>query len=167
MGATFAGYCKGGSRFRLCPTRPARYLALMKQKLRSILLVDDNQTTNYLNRRLLEKLAFTDQVLVALTGREALDLLTTHCRDDAATYPDLLFLDLKMPVMDGFEFMAAYQQLPPAQRAGTVIVMLTTSLHPLDVARMKQLPIAGFLTKPLTPDKVTHILKTHFAWEEN
>jgi AmiR/NasT family two-component response regulator len=54
-------------------------------------------------------------------------------------------------------------QLPLAQQQAIVIVMLTTSLHPVDVARIEQLPIAGFLNKPLTKEKVDALLQEHFA----
>ena len=131
-------------------------------KIASILLVDDDLTVNYLNKKLLEKMAVAAQVLVAQNGQEALDLLATHCQRATADCPALLFLDVKMPVLDGFGFLAAYQQLPPAQQRTSIIVMLTTSLHPLDMRRLEQLPTAWFLSKPLTQDKVTFILEQYF-----
>jgi CheY-like chemotaxis protein len=68
-----------------------------------------------------------------------------------------------MPLMNGFEFLVAYRELPQAQQSAAVVVMLTTSLHPRDVERAQSLPVAGFLTKPLTADKVTEIIRAHFA----
>lgn len=128
------------------------------------LLVDDDDTTNYLNQRLLQRMAVTDAVLVAGNGQEALDLLHTHCEQAASpTCPTLILLDMKMPRMNGFEFLQAYAQRPPLQNPAVVIIMLTTSLNAQDVARMQDLPIAGFLTKPLTREKVEHILHEHFA----
>lgn len=102
------------------------------------------------------------QVLVAHNGQEALDLLAAHCQHATADCPALLFLDVKMPVLDGFGFLAAYQQLPPAQQRTSLIVMLTTSLHPLDMQRLEELPTAWFLNKPLTQDKVAFIIKKYF-----
>jgi len=131
-------------------------------KIASILLVDDDQTVNYLNKKLLERMEVAGQVLVAQNGQEALDLLATHCPPAATNCPALLFLDVKMPVLDGFGFLAAYQQLPLAQQRTSIIVMLTTSLHPLDMQRLEQLPTTWFLNKPLTQDKVTFILKKYF-----
>ena len=64
--------------------------------------------------------------------------------------------------MDGFAFLEAYQQLPLARQRAIVIVMLTTSLHPTDVWRANLLPVAGFLTKPLTAEKVAQVLADHF-----
>jgi CheY-like chemotaxis protein len=71
------------------------------QKLSSVLLVDDDETTNFINARLLKSLGVTDQVLMAHNGQEALSLLANHCSSLAATCPPLVLLDLHMPVMGG------------------------------------------------------------------
>ena len=60
------------------------------------------------------------------------------------------------------KFLQAYAQRPLTSQAAVVIIMLTTSLHPQDVARMRTLPIAGLVSKPLTKEKVNTILKLHF-----
>ncbi|WP_310396744.1 response regulator [Hymenobacter sp.] len=133
-------------------------------KLSCTLLVDDDPTTNYLNRRLLEKMGVTNQVLVALNGQEALQMLTTECHEASTpSCPALIFLDVNMPLMDGFEFLTAYQQLPLDRQRAIVIVMLTTSVHPRDLQRLEALPVAGFLRKPLTAEKVTQILQANFG----
>jgi CheY-like chemotaxis protein len=128
------------------------------------LLVDDDETTNYLNQTLLRRMAITDTVLVANNGQEALDLLASHCATAASpTCPALILLDMKMPRMNGFEFLQAYAQRPPLENPAVVILMLTTSLNPQDVAKMQDLPIAGYLTKPLTRDKVEQVLHDYFG----
>ncbi|MBH8558103.1 response regulator [Hymenobacter negativus] len=133
------------------------------QKLACVLLVDDDSTTNYLNQLLLKRLNVAEQILVAINGKEALDLLHVHCQTPFADCPVLILLDVKMPVMDGFAFLEAYEQLPAAQRQATTIVMLTTSLHPRDVERVEHLNIGGFFNKPLNREKVDEILKKHFG----
>lgn len=132
-------------------------------KLPAVLLVDDDQTTNYLNQLLLTKLDVADQILMARDGREALDLLATQCAPPAAGCPSLLLLDVNMPGMNGIQFLEAYQQQPLPAGQPLVIVMLTTSLHPRDVQRVQQLEaVAGFVSKPLTAAKVHAILAEHF-----
>jgi CheY-like chemotaxis protein len=133
------------------------------QSLSCVLLVDDDTTTNYLNQLLLKRLGISGQVLVALNGQEALDLLQLHCHEVSEDCPVLILLDVKMPVMDGFAFLEAYHRLPLAQRQAIVIVMLTTSLHPQDVERVEQLNIAGFLNKPLTEAKLKQLMEDHFS----
>lgn len=130
-----------------------------------LLLVDDDATTNFLNQALLRRLAVADQVLVALDGQEALDVLRTHCAPPAApTCPVLILLDLNMPRMNGVEFLRAYAQRPPTENPAVVIVMLTTSLNPRDVAQLQGLPIAGYFTKPLSNEKIAQILREHFDY---
>ena len=128
------------------------------------LLVDDDDTTNFLNQRLFERMAVTDTVLVAGNGQQALDLLHTHCEQATSpTCPSLILLDMKMPLMNGLEFLQVFAQRPPRRSPPVVVIMLTTSLNPDDVARMQSLPIAGYLTKPLTSEKITQLLQDHFG----
>jgi len=132
-------------------------------KLPAVLLVDDDQTTNYLNRLLLEKLAVADHILVAHDGREALDLLATYCQPSTPQCPRLILLDVNMPGMNGIQFLEAYRQLPIATQNTIIIVMLTTSLHPRDVQRVQELDtVSGFVSKPLTTAKIEAILAEHF-----
>lgn len=128
------------------------------------MLVDDDQTTNFLNQLLLKKLSVTERILVALDGQEALQQLQQNCEPLTPECPVLILLDVNMPGMNGIQFLEAYQNLPLAQKHAIVIVMLTTSLHPRDVQRVEQLNVvSGFISKPLTADKVNGILQTHFS----
>ncbi|MBC6610494.1 response regulator [Hymenobacter sp. BT507] len=132
------------------------------EKLTCALLVDDDQTNNYLNKLLLSRLQVTDKLLVALNGQEALALVEEHCQEATPSCPALILLDVKMPVMNGFEFLEAYAELSLPQKHAIIIVMLTTSLHPQDMERVQKLHVDGFLSKPLTKAKVEGILETYF-----
>jgi CheY-like chemotaxis protein len=132
--------------------------------LSSVLLVDDDSTTNYLNKLLLKRMNVAEQVLVAENGEQALRTLNQTCSaPESAACPRLILLDMNMPVLNGLAFLEAYVQMPLAQQRAIIIVMLTTSLHPADLAQAQHLPIAGFLNKPLTREKVTALLQQHFA----
>jgi CheY-like chemotaxis protein len=131
-------------------------------KLTSVLLVDDDSTTNYLNKILLTRLDVAEHLLVAENGREALATLAQTCTAPSTNCPALILLDVNMPVMDGIEFLEAYQHLPLAQQQAMVIVLLTTSVNPRDLTRVQTLPIAGTLTKPLTEAKVISLLQQYF-----
>ena len=134
------------------------------KKIACILLVDDDSTTNFLNELLLQDLDVADQVLIAENGVEALRILARL----AMTHPGasvLVLLDVNMPVMNGFEFLEAYQQVPVPPARAVVIVMLTTSLHPRDMERLRQWPVTGLVSKPLSKKKVDAILQEHFPAE--
>ncbi|MGY2130882.1 response regulator [Hymenobacter sp. HD11105] len=132
-------------------------------KISCTLLVDDDRINNFLNQRLLEGLSITDKLLTALNGQEALTIFEQECRE--ANCPALVLLDVNMPVMNGFEFLEAYDKLPFTPKEPVIIIMLTTSLHPRDVERVQRLGIAGFINKPLTKEKVNDILKSYFNRE--
>ena len=124
--------------------------------------MDDDPTTNYLNESLLRSLSVTDQFIVARDGIEALALLESQCVAPSTSCPALILLDVNMPVMNGMEFLEAYQRLPQEHRDAIIIVVLTTSMNSTDLARLDELPIAGLASKPLTQDKVNTILQLHF-----
>ena len=131
--------------------------------LTSVLLVDDDPTTNFLNKLLPTRMGVAQQGLLAENGEQALRTLYQTCT--AATNsacPQLILLDMNMPVLNSLGFLEVYAQMPLAQQRAIVIVMLTTSLHPVDFARAQALPIAGFLNKPQTPEKFSTILAQHF-----
>lgn len=134
-------------------------------QLTSILLVDDDATTNYLNQTLIKRMGVAAHLHVAENGAEALQALHRTCVPVSGSCPDLILLDMKMPVMNGIEFLEAYAQLPLAKQQGVVIVMLTTSLLPSDLERVQQLPVAGVLNKPLTKEKLQAVVEEHFGAE--
>ena len=138
----------------------ARSTFFFMQKLSSVLLIDDDPTTNFLNERLLTNLGVTDHFLVATNGQEALDLLAQACAPGSSTCPALVLLDINMPIMNGIEFLEAYHPRPPAPPF--VIIILTTSMHPRDLTRIGSLPIAGLINKPFTREKINMIMQSHF-----
>jgi CheY-like chemotaxis protein len=134
----------------------------MKPKLKTILLVDDDEATNFINKMAIKQMNCTENIVVKENGIAALDYLTTYI-DGKYPQPDLIFLDINMPAMDGWEFLQEYDNLEDNQLAKTVIVMLTTSLNPDDKVKAKVIPlISDFMSKPLTNEKLEHILERHF-----
>jgi CheY-like chemotaxis protein len=135
----------------------------MMKQLNCILLIDDDEPTNYLNRMTLEQMGSTRHIRVAQSGLEALDYLRGCGPGSGIFPPDLIFLDINMPAMDGWEFLEQYRQLPEEQKANIVLIMLTTSLNPDDEIKTRTISeVAGFENKPLKRDRLEKLLKKYF-----
>ncbi|REG96213.1 response regulator [Flavobacterium aquicola] len=138
------------------------------KKINTVLLIDDDKATNFITRMLIKKADITDHIEITLNGQEALDYLTNSGKyekpDSSYPQPMLIFLDINMPVMDGWEFADAFSKLQPDQKGGAKIIMLTSSLNPDDKERASKLPaIAGFQSKILTMEGLTSILDQYFS----
>ena len=136
----------------------------MRSKLGCILLIDDDEPTNFLNQMTLEQAGCARHIQIVQSGQEALDYLMHKGKySNGMPHPDLIFLDINMPAMDGWEFLERYRQLQPEQKASIVMIMLTTSLNPDDEAKAREIPeIKGFEHKPLRAHRLTTLLKTCF-----
>ena len=136
-----------------------QFLYDMSIQLNCILLIDDDEPTNFLNKLTLEQAGCTRQVRIAQSGQEALDYL-----QDTILRPDLIFLDINMPAMDGWEFLERYRSLPAARKADIILIMLTTSLNPDDEKRTRAIPeVAGFENKPLSQEQLHSLLEKYFS----
>ena len=132
----------------------------MKKKLNCILLIDDDHEDCYFHQIVIRKMDITDSIQIAGNGLEALAFL----RKENQVIPELIFLDINMPRMNGWEFLEAYCKLGVSRKAKVIIMMLTTSLNPADMERAKNIKeITGFETKPLTPEMLRKILETYFS----
>jgi len=135
----------------------------MSANLNHIVLVDDNETTSFLNNRLLGRLAVANQVSTFSRADEAFEQLWGGQAGESPTpAPDLVFVDLKMPGVSGFEFLELYNALPQPVQEQTVMAVLTTSMHGADTARVAQYPNVEYLTKPLTEEKMRKLLEKRF-----
>lgn len=124
-----------------------------------ILLVDDDAVTNMMHRRVIERSGRACAIDVATDGQEALDIL---CADLEAgrPLPELIFLDINMPGMGGFEFLEHYAALDIAADAQLIIVMLSTSLLQADHARADADPnVHSFCDKPLRLEKLLELVE--------
>ena len=131
----------------------------MKRKLDCILLVDDSQEDNRFHQIIINKMDIANRIEFALNGQEALTYLTKENQIP----PELIFLDINMPRMNGWEFLEQYKYLDPVQKARVVIMILTTSANPDDIKKAKEIEdVTGFETKPLTKEMMTGILNRHF-----
>ncbi len=131
----------------------------MKEKLKCILLVDDDAATNYLHKRVVKEQNCTENIVTAENGEAALEYLRQLAAENKPP-PELIFLDINMPIVNAWEFLEMYKDLPEEQKSKTVIVMLTTSLNPEDQERAGGFSeIASFKFKPLDKGMLTEALE--------
>ena len=134
------------------------------RQLRTILLIDDDETTNYLNHRLLSRMNTAEDIKVVTNGEEALEYLEkAFAGVEGHPRPDLIFVDIKMSVMDGFEFLEEYQKFDETDKNQTIMMMLTSSASFYDLEKLKQFPeVLKHYSKPLAEADVREILDEHF-----
>jgi CheY-like chemotaxis protein len=130
------------------------------KKLNKVLLIDDSEATNYMNQYFFEKIDACNEIVVATNGKEGLTYLSSIPKEKWSTdIPELIMLDIKMPVMDGFEFLEQYEKFPMEMRKSIVTVLLTTSMSIADRDKAKQYEsVQSFLNKPLTVSQLKEIL---------
>ncbi len=133
------------------------------KKFKCILLIDDDSINNFLNRRLLAKMDLADNIEIANNGREAIDYIDEYCKSNNASEkkccPELILLDINMPVMNGFEFLSTFQTLDVYDHTKVKIVVLTTSSNEKDTLKIRDFGITDYITKPLTVEKIQNVLQ--------
>ena len=127
----------------------------MSRKLRSILLLDDNFATNYFHKKVIKKASCTESVVDFRKGEEALDYL----REEAIEPPELMFVDINMPTMSGWEFLEILETSEKDVERSTTVILLSTSLSPEDVEKANKIPlIKDVLLKPLSKETIYKII---------
>ena len=118
----------------------------MANCFKTCLLIDDNYIDNFVTRKILEASSFAEKIIVVRTATDAINALR-----DGSIKPDVIFLDVRMPMMGGFEFLEEYENIDIDNKSGIKIFMLSSSLDPLDMRKSSDNKyITQFIHKPLT-----------------
>ncbi len=127
------------------------------------LLIDDEPWTNLFHQKLIQKMGYSNACYVAEHGKKAIDYLT-KCIDFAwldksYIWPNIILLDLNMPLMDGWEFLSEYEKFPLEYRNKTKVVLLTSSPDPDDLEKTKEKSfIFKYLKKPINLEVFSQLL---------
>ena len=140
---------------------------ILKKKLKAILLVDDDEGTNYFHNHIIKKANVSENVYIAYNGIEALDFLKKCAADKqmdgTRLEPDLILLDINMPKVNGWDFLEEYKKLKEELKEQIIIVMLTTSFNPDDEIKARSIKeITDYKYKPLSDEMLEEILRNHF-----
>src|SRR5687768_110485 len=124
---------------------------------KNILLVDDEQVFHFLNSKVIELSGFECKVQTAANGQEGIDIIS-GCLRVGTAFPDVIFIDLNMPVMDGFEFIRFFQSMEFPQKEKTTLVVLTSSVDLKEREIAIGLGIKHFISKPLTKEEFEKVM---------
>jgi CheY-like chemotaxis protein len=133
-------------------------------RLNSVLLVDDDEASNFLHSIFINKLDLDVEINSALNGQEALDFILGKGQSKLEL-PCMVMLDLRMPIMDGWQFMKSYEELVPKKlKEQITIVLVTISDNQEDKDRaVTNEFIADFSQKPLSDDTFKQLIQKHFS----
>ncbi|WP_025739534.1 response regulator [Aquimarina pacifica] len=135
----------------------------MNTLVNCVLLIDDDKATNFYNERVVSKHNSFCKVNIVQSGIAALDYFNL-VRKSEAIKPDLIFLDINMPAMNGWEFLTEFSKLDQKLTNGIKIILLSTSSNPDDVrASSKNHSVDDFIHKPLSKDQLDNVLENHFS----
>ncbi len=121
------------------------------------MLIDDNEIDNLINQKMLESASITENIYTHTGAKSAIEFLKNMEKMDVAdkVLPDIIFLDIDMPLMDGFQFLDEFENLSPITKKKCKIVMLTSSINPQDFSRSKKYTnVKLFLNKPLSHESI-------------
>lgn len=130
----------------------------MKTKSPIIALVDDDKIYQLTSARMIRAMALTDEVLQFENGEEALQYLKDHI-DKEESLPDYIFLDINMPYVDGWMFLADYASLKPSLKKEIHIFMISSSIDQRDIVRaQRNSDVREYITKPVSPERFRELV---------
>jgi len=132
----------------------------MQEKLNCLLLIDDDHINNFIVTTKLNSISLVEEIHCVENGHEALSFIKDCITTNPSKIPSLIFLDINMPVMDGWEFLDEFQKFDESLISQMHIYMVSSSVYNEDIERSKKYPsVKMFISKPLVKEKIEEIIK--------
>ncbi len=133
------------------------------KKLERIILIDDDEPTNFIHKIIIKETDCTHKVKDFLGAEEALEYFESRSLDDHFDN-EIIFLDINMPCMNGWEFLDQYKKANSYDSPNSKIIMLTTSINPDDRQKADEYTnVYGFYNKPLSGQIIAEIVDQYFV----
>jgi CheY-like chemotaxis protein len=128
-------------------------------KVKTLGIVDDDKIYTFLVKKTIEQTDLVETIKVFENGLDAIDFLKNNAAN-RDTLPEIILLDLSMPVMDGWEFLEEYILLSPKLDRKITIYIISSSISPFDIAKAKSISfVTDFIIKPVSKEKFIEIFK--------
>ena len=156
---TFSKVCNSGSKAYFYTLFTFK-TTMAAKKYHTVMLIDDNEIDNLINQKMIEAASIAENIYTHTGAKSAIEFLRNMEKLEVAdkVLPDVIFLDIDMPLMDGFQFLDEFERLTNVAKKKCKIVMLTSSINPQDFNRSKKYEnVRLYLNKPLSHDSIVKL----------
>ncbi|WP_111309510.1 response regulator [Confluentibacter sediminis] len=130
------------------------------KKINSVYVIDDDEIYQFTIKKILKSFDLPFEIKSFPDGEEAINFIDDH-KNNEAELPDIVFLDINMPIMDGFEFLEEFEKIKSDLCKNTIVHMVSSSVDEVDIERAKKNKnISSYITKPVNPKEIERIIKS-------